>query len=231
MGLRIDVITIFPEVFEPFLSASMIGIARSRGLVEFRMVNLRDFTEDRHRKVDDRPYGGGPGMVFKPEPVFNAVEDAVSGDPRSRVILLTPEGRTFKQADARDLARESHIVLVCGHYEGFDERIRIGLKPDEISIGDFVLTGGEGAAIVVVDAVVRLLPGALGSAESNVRESFEGGLLDHPHYTRPEEYRGMRVPEVLLSGDHAKIEEWRREQARLRTSERRADLIEKGSQK
>ncbi|MCU0723322.1 MAG: tRNA (guanosine(37)-N1)-methyltransferase TrmD [Planctomycetes bacterium] len=228
--MRIDIVTIFPELFEPFLRTSMVGIAAEKGAAEFHVLNLRDFTEDRHRKVDDRPFGGGPGMVFRAEPVFNAVEHASAQPPvPARVILLTPAGRTFDQARARDLAKAAHLVLVCGHYEGFDERIRTGLAPEELSIGDFVLTGGEVAAMAVVDAVVRLLPGVLGDEESNRRESFEGGLLDHPHYTRPEVFRGMAVPDVLRSGNHAEIEKWRREQALKRTRERRADLLEKGS--
>jgi len=227
--VRIDVITIFPEVFGPFLDASMMGIAAKSGRVAFRVLNLRDFTEDRHRKVDDRPYGGGPGMVFKVEPVVRAVERATaSGRDGARVILLTPAGEPFRQDRARELAGAEHLVLICGHYEGFDERIRVLLKPEEISLGDFVLTGGEAAAMAVVDAVVRLLPGVLGSEESAARESFEDGVLDHPHYTRPPEFRGLRVPDVLLSGDHARIETWRREQALARTRERRADLLEKG---
>jgi tRNA (guanine37-N1)-methyltransferase len=227
-AVRVDIITIFPELFEPFLRTSMMGIAAEKGLAEFHVLNLRDFTADRHRKVDDRPFGGGPGMVFRAEPVFNAVEHAAAQPPApARVILLTPAGRPFRQAAARDFAKAAHLVLVCGHYEGFDERIRIGLKPEELSIGDFVLTGGEVAAMAVVDAAVRLIPGVLGDEESSRRESFEGGLLDHPHYTRPEVFRGLGVPEVLRSGNHADIEAWRREQALKRTRERRADLLEK----
>ncbi|MHC4598699.1 MAG: tRNA (guanosine(37)-N1)-methyltransferase TrmD [Planctomycetota bacterium] len=226
--MRIDVITIFPELFEPFVDASMMGIAAEKGLVSFRVTNLRDFTEDRHRKVDDRPYGGGPGMVFKPEPVVRAVEAALASGAPGKVVLLTPAGKRFEQADARRLSSEEHLVLVCGHYEGFDERIRLLLKPEELSIGDFILSGGEVGAMAVVESVVRLVPGVLGGETSAAEESFETGLLDHPHYTRPAEYRGLKVPDVLLSGDHERIREWRKEQAVQRTRERRADLFQKG---
>jgi len=224
--MRIDIITIFPDMFRPFLGDSMMAIASRRGAARFRVIDLRDYTEDRHRKVDDRPYGGGPGMVFKAGPVVRAVE-AVSRDATGtpRVVLLTPAGRRLTQGMARRLSSEEHLVLVCGHYEGFDERIRDLLEPEEISLGDFVLTGGEVAAMAVTDAVVRLLPGVLGDEASAARESFEDGLLDHPHYTRPEVFRGLAVPAVLLSGDHARIETWRRKKALARTRERRADLL------
>jgi tRNA (guanine37-N1)-methyltransferase len=226
--MRIDIITIFPELFEPFLDASMMGIAAKKGHVSFRVTNLRDYTEDRHRKVDDRPYGGGPGMVFKPEPVVRAVEGVRKPETEGKVVLLTPAGKRFEQADARRLSMEEHLVLVCGHYEGFDERIRLLLNPEELSIGDFILSGGEVGAMAVVESVVRLIPGVLGGETSAAQESFETGLLDHPHYTRPAEYRGLKVPDVLLSGDHDRIRDWRKEEALKRTRERRADLLQKG---
>lgn len=224
--MRIEILTLFPEVFAPFLEASIIGRAVKSGLVGFELTQLRDFTEDKHRSVDDRPFGGGGGMVFLCEPVFRAVEhiQSRSGADLTKV-LLTPQGERLTQAVARDLAAHQHLLLVCGHYEGFDERIRIGLGARELSVGDFVLSGGESAAMVLIDAVVRLLPGALGDEEAASRDSFEGGLLEYPHYTRPRVFRGMEVPEVLLSGDHARIAAWRREQALLRTRQRRPDML------
>lgn len=216
-------ITIFPSMLEGFLGESIIRRAREAGLVQIRLVNLRDFTSDRHRTTDDRPYGGGPGMVMKPEPIFRAVEKVKS--PRCRIILMTPQGERFTQQRAVELSRERHLVFICGHYEGVDERVRQALVTDEISIGDYVLTNGVLAAAVVIDAVVRLLPGALGASEGASDESFASGLLEYPQYTRPAEFRGMRVPEVLLSGNHEAVERWRREQALKRTAERRPDLI------
>jgi len=217
------VITIFPSMLEGFLGESIIRRAREAGLVQIRLVNLRDFTSDRHRTTDDRPYGGGPGMVMKPEPIFRAVEKVRS--PRCRIILMTPQGERFTQQRAVELSRERHLVFICGHYEGVDERVRQALVTDEISIGDYVLTNGVLAAAVVIDAVVRLLPGALGASEGASDESFASGLLEYPQYTRPAEFRGMRVPEVLLSGNHEAVKRWRREQALKRTAERRPDLI------
>ncbi|MHC4779431.1 MAG: tRNA (guanosine(37)-N1)-methyltransferase TrmD [Planctomycetota bacterium] len=226
--MQIEIITIFPELIEPFIGASMMGIAAQKGLVSFRVMNLRDFTRDKHRKVDDRPYGGGPGMVFKPGPVVRAVEAARNLGGPGEVVLLTPAGKRFTHSSARRLSGKKHLVLVCGHYEGFDERIRTLLEPEEISLGDFVLSGGEVAAMAVIEAVVRLIPGVLGGPDSASEESFETGLLDHPHYTRPPKFEGLTVPEILLSGDHERIREWRKEQALKRTRERRADLLEKG---
>jgi tRNA (guanine37-N1)-methyltransferase len=205
-----------------------VKLARQKGLVEIRLTDIRDSSDDRHRSVDDRPYGGGPGMVMMCGPVFAAVESIrpVEGCV-PRLVLLTPQGRRFDQALARELAAQGHLVLVCGHYEGYDERIRIGLDAQELSIGDYVLSGGELPAMVIIDAVVRLLPGALGDDQSAGSDSFEDGLLDYPQYTRPPAFRGMAVPEVLLSGHHQKIQQWRREQAQQRTRERRPDLIHK----
>ena len=205
------------------LDESIIKRARLKGLLDLKIHDLRDWTHDRHRTVDDRPFGGGPGMLLKPEPLFEAVESLRR--EKTRVILFSPAGRKFDQAIARELAQQEDLLLVTGHYEGFDERVREALVDDELSIGDYVLTNGALPAMVVVDAVTRLLPGALGDDESSHDESFSAGLLEYPQYTRPAEFRGMKVPEILLSGNHAEIEKWRREQARLRTKERRRDLL------
>jgi len=221
-GPRIDVVTLFPEMFEP-LRQSIIGRAVEQGQLVIRYVNPRDFTSDRHRTVDDYPYGGGPGMVMKPEPLFLAVESVA--DPESSVILMSPAGRVFNQQIAAELATRPHLILICGHYEGVDERVREHLLTDEISIGDYVLTGGELAAMVIVDAVARLLPGVLGHAESAGDESHSHGLLEYPQYTRPPEFRGWPVPERLLSGHHAEIARWRRRQALEVTAARRPDLM------
>ena len=231
MAVRFDIITIFPGMFSSAMGESIVGRAVKSGLAEINCVDLRDFTEDRYRSIDDRPYGGGPGMVFKPEPVFDAVESVLSqvepsDDGRVRKIILTPQGRRLDQSLMRELAQEKRIVMLCGHYEGFDERIIEGLDFEEVSIGDYVLSGGELPAMVLVDGIVRLLPGALGHPESSSQESFENGVLDYPQYTRPPEYRGMKVPDVLLSGNHAEIEQWRRQQSLERTRERRGDLLE-----
>jgi len=224
--MRIDVLTLFPEVCDAFFSVSIIQRAREAGLVDIACTNIRDFAADRHRSVDDRPFGGGPGMVMMCEPIFDAVEHLEAKPPgRSTRILLTPQGRTFCQEDAAELAGHERLLLICGHYEGFDERIRLGLAPREISIGDYVLSGGEAAAMVVVDTVVRLLPGALGHEDSAEADSFSNGLLEYGQYTRPRVFRGMSVPEVLLSGDHARVDEWRKQQAIDRTRERRPDLL------
>jgi tRNA (guanine37-N1)-methyltransferase len=224
--LKIDVITIFPQMLNGFLQESMMKRAADAGLVEFRAINLRDFTTDKHSKTDDRPFGGGPGMVMKVEPIFAAVESIRTSE--SRIILMSPQGKTFKQADARRLADDSsHLIFICGHYEGVDERVREALVDEEISIGDYVLTNGVLSATVVIDAVTRLRPGVLGGGEiATEDESFSSGLLEHPQYTRPPEFRGLAVPEILFTGDHGKIEKWRKEQSLQRTLERRHDLIE-----
>ena len=222
--MRIDIVSIFPEVFDAPLSASMVGLARERRILDVRTHDLRSWTADVHRQVDDAPYGGGPGMVMKPEPFFRAVGDLAPGPPAATVVLLTPQGATFDQRLAEDLAGRERLVLLCGRYEGFDERIR-SLADMEVSIGDYVLTGGELPALVVVDAVARLLPGVLGHDESTVEESFSWGLLEYPQYTRPAEWEGMSVPEVLRSGDHAKVARWRRARALERTARSRPDLL------
>jgi tRNA (guanine37-N1)-methyltransferase len=224
--MKIDVLTLFPGMFAGPLDESIVRRARNAGLLELGIHNLRDWTHDRHKTVDDRPFGGGPGMLLKPEPVFQAVEQ-LAGE-QTKVVLLCPQGRRFNQAIAQELSQIQHVLLVCGSYEGFDERIREALADDEVSIGDFVLTNGALPAMVVIDAVTRLLPGVLGDDESSSDESFSQGLLEYPHYTRPAEFRGMKVPEVLLSGNHAEIERWRKEQARLRTAARRPDLGDPG---
>jgi len=220
--MKIDVLTLFPAMFAGPLDESIIKRARADKLLDLAIHNLRDHTHDRHRTVDDKPFGGGPGMLLKPEPVFEAVEKLAR--EKTRVILLSPCGRTFTQAIASGLAREEHLLLICGSYEGFDERVREALADDELSIGDYVLTNGGLPAMVIIDAVTRLLPGALGDEESSRDESFSRGLLEYPQYTRPAEFRGMKVPDVLLSGNHAQIEQWRREQSEQRTLERRPDL-------
>jgi len=226
--LDIHVLTLFPEIFPAVLDASILRIARASGHLRVHLHNLRDHAADRHRSVDDRPFGGGPGMVLKPEPVFRAVEAIEAELERpARRILLTPQGRRFCHTLAAELATEPALLLLCGHYEGFDERIRTGLAPEELSIGDYVLTGGELPALVVIDAITRLLDGVLGHDESAAAESFSRGLLDHPHYTRPVEFRGMRVPEVLRTGDHERIAAWRLRQALEHTRVRRGDLLEK----
>jgi tRNA (guanine37-N1)-methyltransferase len=221
--VRIDALTIFPGIFESPLRESLLGKAIEAGILDVRVHDIRDFTTDRHRQVDDESYGGGPGMVMKPEPVFAAVESLGEG-PR-RVILLSPAGRRLNQALARELAKEPWLVLISGRYEGVDERVVEGLPAEEISIGDYVLSGGEIPALALLEAVTRLVPGVVGSEESLERESFEEGTLDHPHYTRPSEFRGMRVPDVLLSGNHAEVERWRREAALEKTRRNRPDLL------
>lgn len=223
--MRIDIITIFPGMLDGFLGQSMMKRAAKAGLVEFHGLNLRDFTEDKHRTTDERPFGGGPGMVMKPEPIFKAVE-SVRTD-QSRVILMCPQGRPFTQQRAQALSKEEHLIFVCGHYEGVDERVREALIDEEISIGDYVLTNGVLPAVVVIDAVVRLIPGVLGGEGAAEQESFSEPLLEYPQYTRPPEFRGMKVPEELLTGHHAAIAAWRRKQAEKRTAERRPDLLNK----
>ncbi len=221
--LKIDVVTIFPGMLDGFLGESMLKRAAQAGCVRFRAINLRDFTTDNHRTTDDRPYGGGPGMVMKPEPIFEAVDSVRS--PDARIILMTPQGRSFNQACAAELAREKHLIFICGHYEGVDERVRDGLVHDEISIGDYVLTNGVLPAAVVIDAVCRLVPGVLGDDTSAEQESFSAGLLEYPQYTRPPEFRGRKVPDILLSGNHEEIARWRREESLKRTKNRRPDLL------
>ena len=222
----VDVVTLFPEMFSGAVGSSILRIAQEKGLVRINVVNLRDFSTDKHRKVDAPPYGGGAGMVIQVEPAVRAVESLrADGRGGSRLILLTPAGRKFDQAAAWALSKEKGLILLCGHYEGFDERVRTLLQPDEVSIGDYILTGGEIAALAIMDSVVRLVPGVLGSPDSLKEESFSSGGLEYPHYTRPPEFRGERVPEVLLGGDHKKVSEWRRERAAERTRERRPDLI------
>jgi tRNA (guanine37-N1)-methyltransferase len=221
--MKIDVLTLFPAMFAGPLDESIVKRAREAGLLDLKIHNLRDYAHDRHRTVDDRPFGGGPGMLLKPEPIFEAVESLAR--EATRVVLLAPSGRQFNQAIARELAQADDLLFISGHYEGFDERIREQLADDELSIGDYVLTNGALPAMVIIDAVTRLLPGVLGDDESADEESFSQGLLEYPQFTRPAEFRGLKVPEVLLSGNHAAIAKWRAEQARLRTKERRPDLL------
>jgi tRNA (guanine37-N1)-methyltransferase len=227
--MRIDVLTLFPEMFEGVLGSSILGKALEKKLVDIRTVNFREFAFNKHNTVDDYPFGGGGGMVLKPEPIFRAVEHVTAddqGERRPRVILMCPQGETFTQRKAEELAREERLIFICGHYEGYDERIREHLVTDELSIGDYVLTGGELPAMVVIDSVVRLLPGVLGNEQSAVTDSFSTGLLEYPHYTRPAQFRDWTVPDVLLSGHHENIAKWRREQSLLRTLRRRPDLLE-----
>lgn len=235
--MRIDILTLFPKMFEGPLNESMLKRAQDKKLLEINVVNIRDFAQGKHSQVDDAPYGGGSGMVLKPEPIFGAVESIVGislkvnsdkaqrviGD--ERIILMSPQGETFSQAKAEELSRESHLIFICGHYEGFDERVRKGLITDEISIGDYVLTGGELAAMVVIDCLARMIPGVLGAEGAALSDSFAQGILKYPHYTRPKEYEGMRVPPVLLSGNHQRVSQWRREEALRRTLRRRPDLL------
>ncbi len=223
--MRIDIVTIFPGIFDGPLRESLLGRAIEAGVLEVRVHDLRESTTDRHRQVDDESYGGGPGMVMKPEPLFAAVEALGPGERRT--LLLSPAGRRLDQALVRELASEPWLVLICGRYEGVDERVVQGLPAEEVSIGDYVLSGGEVPALVVLEAVTRLVPGVIGREESHEQDSFgPDGLLDHPHYTRPAEFRGMRVPESLLSGNHAEIERWRREASRDKTRRNRPDLLE-----
>lgn len=230
--MKIDVLTIFPEFFEAVFGFGIIRRAKAAGIVEINVHDIRAYAVDKHKMVDDRPFGGGDGMVMKPEPIFAAIENLLGTTDRdaypkgTRVVLLSPQGRQFKQPLARDFADDAkHVVIICGRYEGVDERVNETLVTDEISIGDYVLSGGEPAAVVVVDSIVRLLPGALGSETSAENESFEGGLLDCPHYTRPAEFRGMKVPDVLLNGNHAEIDRWRHERALEKTKRYRKDLL------
>ena len=225
--MQFDIFTLLPEVFPAYLDTSILKRARERGLIDVRVHNIRDYTHDRHHTTDDTPYGGGGGMVMKPGPVFEAVESALGADPVCPVIMLTPQGRVFDQRVAQELSQHKRIALICGRYEGIDERIREHLVTDEISVGDYVLTGGELPALLIVDAVSRLLPDVLGDPTGAEDDSHASGLLEYPHYTRPPEFRGWTVPDVLLSGDHAKIDKWRRQQSLLRTLRKRPDLLEK----
>jgi tRNA (guanine37-N1)-methyltransferase len=227
--MEFDVFTLLPEVFPPYLDSSILKRARQRGLVNVRVHNIRDYASGRHHVTDDEPYGGGGGMVMKVEPVFTAVEHVLTERGSCPVILLTPQGRVFDQKVAMELSALPHLALICGRYEGVDERIREHLATDEISIGDYVLTGGELPALLLIDAVSRLMPGVLGDPDGAADDSHASGLLEYPHYTRPPEFRGWSVPEILLSGDHARIEAWRREQSLKRTLVRRPDLLEKAS--
>ncbi|MFS0869747.1 tRNA (guanosine(37)-N1)-methyltransferase TrmD [Paenibacillus xylanilyticus] len=233
--MRVDVLTLFPEMFEGVFGTSILGKAQTKGLVSLNAVNFRNYATNKHNTVDDTPYGGGGGMVLKPDPIFAAVEDVLEKRNEEtttvptkapRIILMCPQGETFTQKKAEELVQEDHLIFICGHYEGYDERIREFLVSDELSIGDYVLTGGELPAMVAIDSVVRLIPGVLGNETSAVTDSFSTGLLEYPHYTRPPEFRGMKVPDVLLSGHHLNIDAWRREQSLIRTLERRPDMLE-----
>ena len=225
--MQFEIFTLLPEVFPAYLETSILKRARERGLIDVHVHNIRDYTHDRHHTTDDTPYGGGGGMVMKPEPVFEAVESVLGSEPVCPVILLTPQGRVFNQTVARELSAHEKIALICGRYEGVDERIRQHLVTDQISVGDYVLTGGELPAMLIIDAVSRLLPDVLGDPDGAEDDSHATGLLEYPHYTRPPKFRGWSVPDILLSGDHAKIEKWRREQSLLRTLQQRPDLLEK----
>ncbi|MFC1805245.1 tRNA (guanosine(37)-N1)-methyltransferase TrmD [Candidatus Omnitrophota bacterium] len=227
--MRIDIITIFPKMFDPVLNESIVKRASAKGKVKIRIHDMRDHTSNKHRKIDDRPFGGGSGMVMRAEPIFNAVKSIKSRS--SKVILLSPQGKKLTQAQSKRLSRSRHLILICGHYEGVDERVRTQLVDEEISIGDYVLTGGELPAMVLVDSVVRLLPGVLGDKNSLKFESFKDNLLEYPHYTRPAIFQGLRVPEILLSGDHKKIEAWRGREALKRTKKRRPGLLTKAFKK
>jgi tRNA (guanine37-N1)-methyltransferase len=224
--MRIDVLTLFPDMFASPLGFSIVKRAQERKLVNIVLSNIRDFAKNNYKKVDDTPYGGGPGMVMMCQPVFDCLENVQKQDENpGRIILLTPGGKRFDQKLAQDLANEKRVVLIAGHYEGFDERIKIGTNAEEVSIGDYVLSGGELAAMVIIDAMVRLMPGALGDDDSSVSESFSDGLLEYPHYTRPEVFKGLKVPDVLLSGNHKEIEKWRKQQALEKTKAQRPDLL------
>lgn len=225
--MNIDVLTLFPEMFEGVFGHSILKKAAENEAVTYNVVNFREYADNKHKTVDDYPYGGGAGMVLKPQPIFDAVEDLRSKSGASpRVILLCPQGERYTQKKAEELAEADHLIFVCGHYEGYDERIREHVVTDEISIGDFVLTGGELGAMVVIDSVVRLLPGVLGNQESHMKDSFSTGFLEHPHYTRPADFRGIKVPDVLMSGNHRLVEEWRAKESLRRTYLRRPDLLE-----
>ncbi|MGD6965032.1 tRNA (guanosine(37)-N1)-methyltransferase TrmD [Rossellomorea vietnamensis] len=225
---KIDVLSLFPSMFSGVFGESILKKAAEKGAVQYNVVNFREYADNKHGQVDDYPYGGGAGMVLKPQPIFDAVEalTSPSQQKKPRVILLCPQGERYSQKKAEELAQEDHLIFVCGHYEGYDERIREHVVTDEISIGDFVLTGGELGAMVIIDSVVRLLPGVLGNEDSPVLDSFSSGYLEHPHYTRPSDFRGMKVPKELISGNHKLIEEWRERESLRRTFERRPDLLD-----
>lgn len=225
--MHIDVLTLFPEMIDPVFNSSILKRAQEKEKITYQLVNFREFTEDKHNKVDDYPYGGGAGMVLTPQPIFDAIENITTKrKTKPRIILMCPQGEQYTQQKAEQLAKEDHLIFICGHYEGYDERIRKYLVTDEISIGDYILTGGELGAMVVIDSIVRLIPGVLGNKQSAPQDSFSTGLLEYPQYTRPEDFRGMKVPDVLLSGHHEKIAEWRIKQSLKRTHERRPDLLE-----
>ncbi|MFL8935812.1 tRNA (guanosine(37)-N1)-methyltransferase TrmD [Rossellomorea oryzaecorticis] len=225
--MKIDVLSLFPAMFEGIFGESILKKANEKQAVTYNVVNFRGFADNKHGQVDDYPYGGGAGMVLKPQPIFDAVESLKNeNESKPRVILMCPQGERYTQSKAEELAKEEHLIFICGHYEGYDERIREHVVTDEISIGDYVLTGGELGAMVVIDSVVRLLPGVLGNEDSPVKDSFSSGLLEHPHYTRPADFRGMKVPPELISGNHRLIEEWREKESLRRTFERRPDLLE-----
>lgn len=226
--MKIDVLTLFPEMFTGVFGQSILQKAAEKSAVQYNVVNFRDYADNKHNSVDDYPYGGGAGMVLKPQPIFDAVAALKENtdSKKTKVILLCPQGERYDQRKAEELAREDHLIFICGHYEGYDERIREHVVTDEISIGDYVLTGGELGAMVVIDSVVRLLPEVLGNQESHMKDSFSTGLLEHPHYTRPADFRGMKVPDILLSGNHKLIEEWRNKEALRRTLLRRPDLLD-----
>ncbi|MFC3040309.1 tRNA (guanosine(37)-N1)-methyltransferase TrmD [Virgibacillus xinjiangensis] len=225
--MQIDILTLFPEMISGVFNSSILKKAHEKGKYQYNLVNFRDYTTNKHQKVDDYPYGGGAGMVLTPQPVFDAVESVTrQNSTKPRIVLMCPQGEPYSQSKAEDLAKEEHLIIICGHYEGYDERIREHLVTDEISIGDYVLTGGELGAMVVVDSVVRLLPDVLGNESSAPEDSFSTGLLEHPQYTRPADFRGMKVPDILLSGDHAKIAAWRKKESLRRTYQRRSDLLE-----
>lgn len=226
--MHIDILTLFPEMFDGVMQSSILRKAQEADAFDYQTIDFREYTENKHYKVDDTPYGGGAGMVLMPQPIFDAVADVTNkSDKQPRIVLLCPQGESYTQEKAEEFANEEHLVFICGHYEGYDERIRQELVTDEISIGDYVLTGGELGAMVIIDSVVRLLPGVLGNKASASEDSFSNGLLEHPHYTRPANFRGMEVPAVLLSGHHKNIESWRKKQSIQRTFERRKDLLEK----
>ncbi|MET3682115.1 tRNA (guanine37-N1)-methyltransferase [Alkalibacillus flavidus] len=228
--MKLDILTLFPEMFTNVFESSMLKKAKDKGAYDYDLIDFRTYTENKHNKVDDYPYGGGAGMVLTPQPIFDAVADLkAKQQSQPRVILLCPQGEPYTQAKAHELAEENHLIMICGHYEGYDERIRTELATDEISIGDYVLTGGELGAMVVADSVIRLLPDALGNEESAAQDSFSKPWLEHPHYTRPQDFRGHQVPDVLLSGNHQKIDDWRQYQSIKRTYERRPDLIDEST--
>ena len=225
--MKIDILSLFPDMFWGVLNESILKKAQEKQAVTFNVVNFRDYSKDKHRKVDDYPYGGGAGMVLSPQPIFDAVEAVKGNDMEARILLMCPQGERFTQKKAEELSKERHLIFICGHYEGVDERVRQHLVTDELSIGDYILTGGELACMVVIDSLVRLIPGVLGNDDSPRHDSYSTGFLEHPQYTRPRDFRGYKVPDILLSGDHGQIELWRKKESLRRTWERRPDLLEK----